>query len=361
MRRLTIALILAVSAPTLAACAQGPSTTPPPAKVGSSWNEIVRLAEQEGKVTFYSHIDKPTMDAIEAAFEKKYPKIQATFVRLTGGEVVPRVDAERKANAAGADAMTTSMTPFLDSIVKDGQLAEIQGPDYVALRDGTLSKIPGLANKYYGTNLGASHIIVWNTNLVKEPITSYQNLLDRKPEFTNQLGVPDLYGDVAISFYLGLQKGFDGPQVTDPTKSTLVKGLAELKPRYFDSATPLTNAVAAGEVKAGVFSVDILVKSLKAKGAPIAGQADPKVPTSTNSYAAVTGWAQHPNAGQVLVNFLFSPEGQTVQAAAHYTPVLPNIPGASGGLDNIAPFPAEVSDKAFNTKYMSEWKSVFRK
>lgn len=344
----------------LAACGGEPeAAVKASANAGASWEEIVTLAEEEGSVTVYTHMDEPTMKRMEKAFEKKYPDIDAELVRLTGSEIVPRIDAERRSNASGADAMTTSMPPFLDAIAKDGQLAELKGPDFVALRDGILATKPGLATKYYGAHLGGSHIIAWNTDLVKEPIKSYQDLIDRQDEFKGQVAIPDLYGDVAITFYLGLQKGFDGEDVTNPEDSELVKGLAALKPRYFDSATPLTNAVAAGEVKVGLYSVNILVDSLSANGAPIAGAADPDVPTSINSYAAVTGWSKHPNAGQVFVDFLFSPEGQAAQSESGYTSVLPDVPGSAGDIRNIAPYPAEMADKEFTTNYVTKWKSVF--
>jgi iron(III) transport system substrate-binding protein len=355
--------ILGIAAATLlagslAACG-GDSEAKSTAKVGGSWDEILELANEEGTVTVYTHMDEPTMQRIEKTFEAEYPEIDAEMVRLTGSEIIPRVDTERRANAGGADAMTTSMPPFLDTIAQDGQLQDLMGPDFIAERDGDLATKPGLATDYYGAHLGGSHIIVWNTDLVKEPITSYQNLLDRADEFEGQVAIPDLYGDVAITFYLGLQKGFDGENVVDPRQSALVTGLAELKPRYYDSATPLTNAVAAGEVKAGLYSVNILVDSLSASGAPIAGAPDPDVPTSINSYAAATGWAEHPNAGQVFVNFLFTKQGQEAQAESGYTSIMSGIKGSPGDINMIAPYPTEVADKEFNTEYISRWKEVF--
>jgi ABC-type Fe3+ transport system substrate-binding protein len=196
---------------------------------------------------------------------------------------------------------------------------------------------------------------------VQEPITSYANLLERKDEFTNQIAIPDMYGDVAMSFYLGMQQGFDGADVTDPRESELLKGLAEMQPRYFESSTPLTNAVAAGEVKAGLYSFAILRELLKSSGAPIDGVADPAVSTSVNSYVAVTGWAKNPNAGQVFVDFLFSPEGQAAGAASHYTPVLSDVPGAEGDISGFAPFPELVTDKGFRDEYITQWKSVFNR
>lgn len=360
MKRRILANLAAVTALVLlTGCGQSGSVAK--AEPASSWDEIVQRANEEGAVTFYTHMDDPTSNRVKEAFSKKYPKIVPNFVHLTGSEIVPRVDAERKAKSKGADAMTTSMPNYLDGIIKDGQLAEIKGPDYQALQS-TFAQHPGLAKgNLYAAHLGGSHLIVWNTNLVKEPIKSYQDLINRKDEFAGQIAAPDLYGDVAVTFYLGLQRGIEGKDSTDPSKSELLKGIASLKPRFFDSAVPLTNAVAAGEVKAGIYSADIVMQTLKAKGAPLDGAADPAAPTSVNSYAAVTGWATHPNAGQVLVNFLFSKEGQEAGGASRYTMIMPNIPNSPGDVNQLGIFPEEVKDPAFTEGYRTQWKSIFRK
>src|SRR5690606_38788812 len=122
---------------------------------------------------------------------------------------------------------------------------------------------------------GTGYWIAWNTDLVDEPITSYENLVSRADEFRGQLGVPDWLGSTIPLWYMRLEETMsDTDLTTDLTPEGELPGgflprLGELDPVYRESAQPLTQALAAGEVKAVIFTTSAIINELKEAGAPV--------------------------------------------------------------------------------------------
>jgi iron(III) transport system substrate-binding protein len=351
---------------TLTACGGGGDAEPKSAdaELGANWSQIVDRANQEGTVTWYTGMDEPSMKKIEVAFEKKYPKIDAKFVRMNSSELGPRVDAERKTKSPGVDVIHTSTAGYLAQVQSDGQLEKIQSPAFQELSDTVFKDHPGLAvDHWYAPFSSGTFTIVWNTDKVKDPIKGYADLVARASEFNGQLAVPDMYGDVVAGYYLAIQRGIDGPNSSNSADSDTLKAIAGMKPRYFDSVVPLTNAVAAGEVKAGIYSVTTVYDALKAKGAPIDGlnATDLDAKSGVNANVGIANWAAHPNAAQVLVDFLFSEEGQAAVATTGYVTVNPKVDNPNGGISAMAPTLKEMGDPAFLKEYRTNWTALFRK
>ena len=325
----------------------------------AAWNDVVAAANKEGEVVVYSGSPESTNDSVKAAFEAAYPKIHAQIIRLNSSEIVPRVDTERKTKSnQGADVLSNTLKPWLTTMADAGDLAPMTGPAYTAVLKSTYAKRPALADdRSFGTYISGAWQIVWNTDLVKKPIKGYADLIARAKEFTGQVAMPDLYGDVVVEYYRNIQVGADG--VGDPAKSEMLKGLAALKPKFYDSVVPITAAVAAGEVKVGLYSVGAVWQPLKAKGAPITGISDPKIPASANVYLAATAYAPHPNAAQVFTNFMFTSKGQTATGDGFLT-ILPDIKGSTGGPDAMTDPRTEMTDPKFTASFGTAWDSLFR-
>lgn len=326
---------------------------------GQDWDGIVAAANEEGAVVVYSGSPDSTNALVEAAFEATYPEIDAEIVRLNSSEIVPRVDTERSTGSEGADVLSNTLTPWLNQMADEGDLTEMVGPAYAAVLESTYAERPALArDRFFGSYTGGAWEIVWNTDLVDTPISGYADLVARADEFEGQVAMPDLYGDVVVEYYRNIQVGADGEG--DPAESEILAGLAALEPRFFDSVVPLTNAVAAGEVKAGIYSVAPVWRALEAEGAPVTGTTDPEIPASANVYLAVTGYAKNPNAAQVFADFMFSPDGQTAAATGGYLTVLEDIEGSGGGPDAMAAPRPEMDDPEFIESFRVAWESLFR-
>lgn len=357
-----IALAVAAALP-LAGCSGDNTEASASPGLGGSWSEIVERANEEGAVTWYSGMDEPSLRMIESAFEEEYPEIDVNIVRLNSSELSPRVDAERSTQSAGADVVHTSTHGILDDILSDGHLAEIQSPAYDELLNTTFKDNPGLAvDHWYAPFSSGAFTIAWNTDRVSEPIEGYADLIDRADEFNGQIAIPDMYGDVVAGYYLAIQRGLEGPESTDPTESDTLSTLAGMNPRLFDSVVPITNAVAAGEVKAGIYTTSTVYEALKEQGAPIEGldATDLDASYGVNANVAIASWASNPNAAQVLVDFLFSKEGQAATATTGYSTVRTDVENPNGDIAAVAVPMAEMDDPAFVNDYRTNWVELFR-
>ena len=105
------------------------------------------------------------------------------------------------------------------------------------------------------------------------------------------------------------------------------------------------------------------VRRLKAKGAPLDGLNATKldVKSGVNANVGIASWAAHPNAAQVLVDFLFSEEGQAAVATTGYVTVNPKVDNPNGGVSAMAPTLKEMGDPAFLKEYRTNWTALFRK
>lgn len=326
----------------------------------AGWDSVVNAANKEGKVTLYYGLGQPVVDSITAGFKKAYPKIHLEVARLNTSELVPRVNAEKSLPPGqGADVLGMSSKTFADSLAKDGKLVTLDMPEYQNVKTKYLKDRTDLVDSdFYVPQAGEAWWIVWNTQQVKNPIKDYKDLLSRT-DLKGSIGIPSVYGGVAADFYLKIQQDLDkSPKETDPTASAALKELAALKPTMFNGVVPITNAVAAGELKAGIYSAGNVWQALAEKGAPIEGVVDKTVPTGLTEYIGQTSYGAHPNAAKVLINWMLSPEGQAATGAHGSLTVLPNIPHSGGDISLMVVADPNSDDPKFVQEYAAKFKSM---
>ena len=132
--------------------------------------------------------------------------------------------------------------------------------------------------------------------------------------------------------------------------------LAELKPRVYPSALGIAQALTSGEIVVAP-SVQPLVTRIAA-GAPV-NWALPPSPWGTPWYSHVLSVAPHPNAAQVLADFMVTRDGQ-IALNSGYAAALPDIPGAVVQAQEIAsPDTADLTPEKVS-KYSQEWAERFQ-
>ena len=117
-----------------------------------------------------------------------------------------------------------------------------------------------------------------------------------------------------VDFWLYLEENYGEDFVTQ---------LAAQEPKIYPSSLPMAQALTSGEISAGSF-VQVLVDE-KEQGAPVdSGLADQVWGARFNT--AILKTAPHPNAAQVLANFMITQAGQEA-IARKAASVLPDIAG----------------------------------
>ena len=268
------------------------------AQVGSrniaaaEWAKIQEAARKEGKVVVYATMGPAVHDRIVEAFNAANPGIKMELVRIVGAALTTKIEQERLApNVAGADMMLTADVRWASDAVKKGYLKTPVGPAAAAYPDSWMrgGQVALVAPTPW--------VIHYNTNLVKTPITGYQDLL--RPEFTGKIGGVSLVAEVVTLFYKWLDESNPG----------YLEKLSAQKVKMYPSTVGSANSTASGEISVGVFSVIPVDNALHAQKAPM----KTVIPNPSYGFAygaAVVSWAKNPNAALVAQEFIMSAKGQ---------------------------------------------------
>jgi iron(III) transport system substrate-binding protein len=292
------------------------------ANISPAWAATLEAANKEGVVRMYSTLVPAINTDLEKAFHKAYPKIDLQITRVVGEDVSAKLDAERTTGADGADIVDHINFPWMFDPTHASYFVKPTGPDATGPTwEGTDNLVDGVFQLSVLTALGIS----WNTDLDKTAPKGYQDLLS--PDLANgKIGLVDNVSSSSADLYAWLTDKFGPDYLTK---------LAAQKPKFYASAVPLQQALLSGEVAVGVWGANAIVQPEKAKGAPIDFTlGDPA--WSTVNYTYMLKWAKHPNAAQVLFNFMASPAGQAVLGKGNISSQK-DVPGTLATPDKVTP------------------------
>lgn len=308
----------------------------------AQWRATVAAAEEEGRVVLYSTLLPEINTRLEAAFEEVYPGIDLEITRTVGPEISSILDAEKQTGTDGADVVSHVNYSWMYDHVDDGYFVEPAGPHSAGPQ---YAGTDNLKEGVFAVSLLSGIGIAWRTDLVPEPPTSYEDLLD--PRFGGgQLGIVDAQGNPSTSsFYAWAQDEFG---------DDFVSRLAAQDPKVYPTAVPTLEALIAGEVSINAWASSVGVAQAEANGAPIDFVLpDPGFAPLNLSY--MLSWSQRPNASQVLFDFMACPAGQEALARDNVS-VLPDVPGTLGPPDSVTPANLErMLDPAWTTAYSDSW------
>jgi iron(III) transport system substrate-binding protein len=186
----------------------------------------------------------------------------------------------------------------------------------------------------------------WNTDQYSKGLKDYPDLLD--PELKGQIGVIEPTVASIVDFWLYLEGKF-GKDFTDK--------LAAQNPKIYQSSLPMGQALASGEISAGNF-VQVQTDAKKT-GAPVDSGLSDTV-WGALFQEAVLAKAPHPNAAQLLANYIITEPGQ--EAIAHLAgSVLPDIEGSVTTTDKVHKQDLSVLTPDAVAAYQARWNGLFKK
>jgi len=338
----TTAAPTVTAAKSAAPSSSGAATTPAPSS--AAWDAVVAKAKQEGKATIYSSQGLDVLNDLAAKFKAKYG-ITLEVVRGIDSELIPKVDAEAKTGNRVADVVAFANAQWGVDSAAQGLFVGPTGPafDDAAYNKASLES----GNGTVFTSSAAVFAYGWNTDRDPKGLTGYAALLD--PSLANgKVGVIDIHtSPVLVDFYQYLEAQL-GPDFLDK--------LAAQKPKIYPSALPIAQALTSGEIAASVYT-GVLVDE-KAKGAPVDfGLPDKAWGARFNT--AIVKDSPHPNAAQVLADFMISKDGQTALARKSAS-VLADIPGAVTTVDKVAVQDLTKLTPDVVTAYQAKWDQMFK-
>lgn len=293
-RSVTISFAIALSAALLAGCSGAGDT---PQTVSTFTAPDVDLAKKEGEVTLYTSVDVKALDAMNAAFSKKYG-IKVNYFRGDSQDSISKLITEGRAQAVKADVIETSDVPGMVHLKEEGLTA----PYVSSEADNIRADFKDPENFYAYTRLTLG-VISYNSELVSEPPTSWANLGD--PKYGSQLSFfSDAQGSGAARLWtLGENIGWDK-----------LEGWANNKPLQVETPQLLRQTLERGERGIGIAQNDNHALSSKADS----GKTDFVIPNEgvplEPAAISVVASAPHPNAAMLYYDFWLSQEGMEILA-----------------------------------------------
>ncbi|MEK7353473.1 MAG: extracellular solute-binding protein [Chloroflexota bacterium] len=299
----------------------------------AAWNKILEAGKKEGKVTVYGYSwvgDSGIM--MSRAFKSRYG-IDLDIITGRGAEFIERMKTEKRMGAMTADVFEGSVTHSINARVADIMAAS--APGLPALAEKGVWAMEPLSQDKDGYILafmplvGAPYI---NTNLVKpgdEP-KSWADIL--QPRWKGQM----MMQDPAISTGSYRLVGYVRYGVF--TEDAL-RQLGNQDIRFTTGVQQESQLLAQGQRAVSLFMVDSDAASLIKESAPIKA-----LSMKEGVVALVMSIGQvkdnpHPNAARVFLNWLFTQEGQKVNAEAKSSSSVRN------DVTNFTPAAARVDTK----------------
>lgn len=341
MKREIAGMFAAVAAVSILAAAPALAQSAFKSAAPADWSKVVSAANAEGKVILYATPVPATLAQFKAAFEKAYPSITVEYTRLIGTQLVGKVDQDRASNVDGADVIITPEVTWIADRAKQGVLKQPAGPAagawparYVASGVSPVLALEPL-------------ILAYNTNLVKTPVSGYQDLL--RPEFKGKIAMVEPNAGVLVAWYDWLEK----TQGAD-----FLAKVAAQNPRLYVSALPITQGTVVGEVAFTGFTVPTVAAPLIAQGAPLK-MVVPNPSVGTPYAGALLSWAKRPNAAAVFLDFMMSTAGQTVWAGKGDVGSPLGVPGSLDA-STISPLDQSKYPPDVSNAYQAKWGRIFK-
>ncbi len=293
-------------------------------------------AQGAGKITMYLGPPEPTSKALVQGFEKK-TGIKPTFLRLSAGEAINRIRAERA--SPQASVLYGIGLPSMLTLKSDGLLQPYKSPEATAIP----ARYKDPDGWWTGTDVDfigiASNRKFLQEKGLKAPST-WEDLT--RPEYVGQvcLGNPATSGTgytflTTILQLMGEQKGWD-----------YMKRFNANVAQYTRSGIGPTQLVGRGEVGVGILFAHDILGSID-RGFPME-MSLPQEGTGYDLFCVVTlKGAPEPDEAKRFVDWACTPESQEILAASEYFDV-PTNPNAKVH-DLVKPYvAAKLIDFDFN-------------
>ncbi len=305
--RLRTVSVLLIAVAVLAA-AVGASAAKKPPRVtllhpGATLAPLVKKAQAEGTLTFYTVPPDASVRRVVDAFTKRWG-VTATWTRFGTAALQDRFGAEATAGNPGADVILLSNSPWIGLAMQKGWII---GPAKADIPGWPAGKVPVYPKKYL-TNAGSAIVqlqpsgIMYNTSQVSaaDAPKDWKDLLD--PKWKGKIILPDPTQSPAfVDLWWAVAKKNGG--------IPFLEKLRAQASRLYSGVSPLTQALASGEAAIAAPGVPSLFVPLKTAGAPI-GMNVPSVTTGPEATIGIAKDAKHPYAARLFAYWLLTKGGQ---------------------------------------------------
>lgn len=287
--------------------------------------------QQKQKLMVYTSMKEVIIGKVRDQFAAAYPDIEFDYYSAGAGKLMAKIAAERQSGRIACDVLWTSEVPDFISLKAQGQLLPYVSPEAAKV----VSPLKDPDGYFTPARLGTLGI-AYNTNKIKTPPTSWQDLL--KPEFKDGFAIanPALSGTSMVSLAMLIENlGWDYVEALKANGAKMGQGSGQV-----------VDDTASGDITACI-AVDYITLDKIAKGATL-GFAYPPEMLVIPSPAAIIKDTQNEKAAKAFIDFLLSDKGQEIVAASYTLPIKEGIAVRE---DFGLVHPSEATKRAFPFDY----------
>jgi len=292
-------------------------------------------------VTIDSSQGLDQLNDLAERFKAEYG-ITVEVVRAIDSDLIPKVEAEHDTGSGIADVFANANAPWIAEKGAAGWFVPPVGPDFDNPDYDRATNVD--AN---GAFVSSAAILTfgWNTELYEKGLTDYPDLLD--PELADgKIGVIEPTAPSIVDFYVYLEERYG---------ADFVEKLAAQNPRIYPSSLPMAQALTSGEIAAA--SLVQVQTDEKEAGAPVDSGLSDTV-WGARFWTVIPTTAPHPNAAQLLANFMVTQSGQEAISRKSAS-VLPDTPGTTTTVDKVREQDLAKLTPEFVTEYQAKWQELF--
>ena len=271
------------------------------------------FAEPSGKVMLYSSMQEAQLQAIEQAFEAKYPTVDMEYYYAGGGKLVTKMTTEAQDGGQIASDLVWLGDPSdYEAFKANGWLEPYVSPETDHISEAYIDP-----DGYYTAGRLVTMGIAWFIGVDEEDAPkTWNDLLD--PKWYNQIIMTDPSQASTTKYWMAamMQSPKYGPDFFQKLKYNGVE---------LESGTTAThNRVADASYQVGI-CLDYVSANLIAEGSPMMFHyTTADVITMTSPVALIKGCANEEN-GKLLMDFILSKEGQEVLVANNLVSVRDDV------------------------------------
>ena len=342
---LVVAVFASLAASSGTASSAAPTATPVQQYTKAQWARVVAAAKREGSVTLYTTQNPALIADMAEKFKAKYG-ITVTVNRNIDAVLVQQVTAEHGANNVKVDVWASASVPQVLGAhqPQNRWVVDARGPALFAkVFDRKLFVGPAKAVIVGEAILGMG----WNTSQFPTGLKDLPDLLNSR--LKGRIGVPIPSSPSFVDYYHWVEATYG---------RSFLPRLAAQEPKLYASSLPMTQAVASGEIAASPFVVPTIL-DLKNQGAPVGFKLAKGFNTwNAPYYGMIMRKAPHPNAAQVLLNYMVTKEGQAASQRLAGV-VLNGVPNAFYVVPRRQKLKELTPQKV--AEFQQRWDSLFRK
>lgn len=308
-KKISVLMILGCMAINMTACGSTSQST-------TSESQASKSGSPSGDIVLYTSQPEEDVQVLINKFNEKYPDVKVDVFRSGTEEVVSKILAEKKADSVQADVLLVADSVTFESLKQQDILKAYKSPELKGIDEKYIDS----DNMYTGTKIITTGIM-YNTDKVKEPIKSFNDLTSDK--YKDSVIMPSPLYSGAAAYNVGVMSrtdglGWDYFKALKQNGATVDKGNGAVQ-----------TAVVSGEKSCGII-VDYMANRSKQDGLPVEFvYPEEGSPAITEPIALVNG-SDNEIAAEAFIDFTLSDEGQQVAADLGYTPIKEGISAPKG-------------------------------